>query len=360
MNPKMIKDDSEKPTFEVAAPQESAITPVDADIPKEAIIENASDKTQPQGDAENLDLNDSGNSQEPEPENSRNGVLTILSAIVVALVVIWVVSALFPLVKFVLESQGWRMWVSLAVVSIPLLAILIAMGVCIREYFRLPRIVQFSEKDYVGREDRLVRLIKDKYLDRIKVSGNAASELVGEKAAKTLEFLRKQDLNACQWISEFKRFQDEQQEYAHKQIGRFSTRIGAATAVSQMRGADMLSVFVLSALMILQLAKIYNQRMSAVSAFRLSLRWCANVYIAGEAQTVTRKVAQIAGKVIELGANVVGGFVGNPNVGTAAKGAIGGVAAGVGMAAEFSINKCLAAKLGRFAKERLQVLLTSE
>jgi hypothetical protein len=143
---------------------------------------------------------------------------------------------------------------------------------------------------------------------------------------------------------------------ADREISKFSTRIGATAAISQTRLTDMIAVVVLSAMMLLKLAQLYNQRVSTLGAVRLALRWGTNVYVAGEAQSVTGKIAKGIGKFVGVVATAGGSFIGQPTIGASAAKAIDMTSNAIGLGAEFAVNKILAKKLGAFAHKQLHAL----
>lgn len=294
-----------------------------------------------------------------EIDDGHSWALRMAVAIVVMICVVWLCSSLHPFVRLIVETEGWKCVLACIACAVLLLVILLCLLCVVWGYFHLPKIVRYSRKKYEGKEKKLASLLSCRYVNRIQESKRAAYEaLIGKAAADELRKLRemsvKRDFSA--WLEQFETYQRTLDKQADREISRFSTRIGATTAISQTRATDMIAVVVLSAMMLLKVARIYNQRMSALSALRLALRWGANVYVAGETQSVTGKIAKGIGKVVGVVATAGGSFIGQPAIGASAAKAIDMTSSAIGFGAEFAVNKILAKKLGTFAHKQLHAL----
>ncbi len=286
--------------------------------------------------------------------------LRIVVAIALTVCVVWLFSCLHPFVKLILETDGWSRVMAWVMFAVPATLMLACLAYVVWGYLHLPKIVKYSLKKYGGRETKLASMLSRRYLARISEGKEDAYEsLVGEDAARELRMLRgmSAEEDSIAWLEQFKKYQSALDKKADREISKFSTRIGATTAISQTRATDMIAVIALSAIMLLKLARIYNQRMSTLSALRLALRWVANVYVAGEAQSVTRKIAkQVIGGLGKLAAPLGTAF-GHPIEGAAAAKGLDMAAGAVGIAAEFAVNKFLARKLGVVAHKQLHALI---
>lgn len=283
--------------------------------------------------------------------------LRMAVAIVITLSAVWLFSCLYPFVKLILETKEWDRIIALCMFAVPAILILICFVYVVWGYFHLPKIIKYSRKAYQGKESKLALLLLRRYISRIRYSKNAYAELVGDHAADVFDKLRGLGVDKySEWLKLFETYQCALDEQAKHEISKFSMRIGATTVISQTRATDMIAVVVLSAMMLLKLARIYNQRMSTMSALRLAVRWSANVYVAGETQTVSRKVAKVIGKAAGVAATAIGAFVGQPVIGAGTAKACDMASGAIGIGAEFAVNKILAKKLGAFAHKQLHVL----
>lgn len=297
-----------------------------------------------------------------EVEDGCSWSLRIAVAIVLTFCGVWLFSCLHPFVRLILEAEGWRFWLALFMFLVPATMILLCLLYVVWGYFHLPKIIKYSEKAYrdKGRETKLALLLSKRYIGRIRCSMNAYKSLVGDDAAGEFDKLRKMAVeDSPAWLEQFKSYQKALDKQAGREISKFSTRIGATAVVSQMRATDMIAVIVLSAMMLLKLARIYNQRLSTVSALRLALRWGANVYVAGETQEFSKKIAKgtlkIVGKMADLAGKVLP-VPAAPLAGSGTAKACDMISDAVGLGAEFAINKILAKKLGTFARTQLHAL----
>lgn len=287
--------------------------------------------------------------------------LRIVTAIALTLCAVWLFSCLHPFVKLILETDGTSRVMAWVLFAVPAALIFACFVYVVWGYLHLPKIVRYSRKKYVGKESKLVWLLSRRYVSRIQGPKGAYEALIGEDAAEELVKLRGTSIvNTLIWLEQFDKYQSALYKQAEREISKFSTRIGASTIVSQMRATDMIVVVVLSAMMLLKLARIYNQRMSIMSALRLALRWGVNVYVAGESQAFSQKLAKgilnFTGKTVAAAGNVIP-VPGAPALGAGAAKMCDMASGAVGIAAEFAINKILARKLGVFAHKQLQALI---
>ena len=299
----------------------------------------------------------------PDSEIDDGGSWTLWMAILIVLTMcfVWLFSCLHPFLKLIFETEKGSLSNTIALFIFGILSTLIlaCFVFVVVGYFHLPRIVRYSRKKYEKRQQKLASLLSRRYIKRIQDEKAAVYEsLIGKDAASELKKLRTMsaEIDPCAWLKQFEAYQSTLDKQADREISKFSTRIGATAAISQTRLTDMIAVVVLSAMMLLKLAQLYNQRVSTFGAVRLALRWGTNVYVAGEAQSVTGKIAKGIGKFVGVVATAGGSFIGQPTIGASAAKAIDMTSNAIGLGAEFAVNKILAKKLGAFAHKQLHAL----
>lgn len=97
------------------------------------------------------------------------------------------------------------------------------------------------------------------------------------------------------WMTDFRNFQNRQDEAAHRITEKAAVRIAAATATSRWAAVDMVSTLILSSKMIADIARIYNRRVSPRQSFRLALEWAVGVAVSGQAGEVGGQVGTSVG-----------------------------------------------------------------
>lgn len=213
---------------------------------------------------------------------------------------IWLYCQLLPLVRIALSYEGWRLYVALAVVLVPVLVLAALVARALLLFRRLPPIAQLNEAEMDGLE--LKRRLQRRYLAKLP----ASSEYVRRCGFKDPELVRglldglrsESSLHSDEtgWLDEFRRFQALQDARAKEIVSRCCKLIALKTAAIPWRVLDMLCVFYNSTRMVSELAAVYNRRMSRADAFRLVCRWCAAIYISGELGSIMESSAQAGGE----------------------------------------------------------------
>ena len=122
------------------------------------------------------------------------------------------------------------------------------------------------------------------------------------------------------WMTDFRNFQNRQDEAALAIVKRAAIHIAAATATSRWAAVDMASTLFLSSKMITDIARLYNRRISARQSFRLAIGWATGIAVSGEAGTFAGKAGDAVGEKVsewieksfstETIAGTVGSFLG--------------------------------------------------
>lgn len=292
--------------------------------------------------------------------------LTVISVIAVSLLAIWLVSVFQPLIAMVLSSTGWRLAIASILLATVIVAMLSIIGVVVYRYFKLPKIVSF-DRGKMNNDEKLARILKKKYLKRwMGYKFNEKKETNAAKLNECLKWLQENDTrDASAWLDKLKEFQDELDKAADDAIGRFSTRIGGYTVVSQLKMTDIFAVIFFSTLMLRYLGELYRQRVAVHTAVKISAHWIANVYFSGWLQgrmkTIIAKAANALGTLAKVAAPVVGvaGESVAPGSGTGfltGAGMTHVAGAAISYAGEFFVNKLLAKRLGNYYKNNLHFL----
>lgn len=213
---------------------------------------------------------------------------------------IWLYCQLLPLVRIALSYEGWRLYVALAVVLVPVLVLAALVARALLLFRRLPPIPQLTVADMDGLE--LKHRLQRRYLAKLP----ASSEYVRRCRFKEPELVRglldglrsESSLHSDEtgWLDEFRRFQALQDARAKEIVSRCCKLIALKTAAIPWRVLDMLCVFYNSTRMVSELAAVYNRRMSRADAFRLVCRWCAAIYVSGELGAIMESSAQAGGE----------------------------------------------------------------
>ena len=98
------------------------------------------------------------------------------------------------------------------------------------------------------------------------------------------------------WMTDFRNFQNRQDEAAHRITEKAAVRIAAATATSRWAAIDMVSTLLLSSKMIADIARLYNRRVSPRQSFRLALEWAVGVAVSGQAGEVGGQMGNSVGE----------------------------------------------------------------
>ena len=286
---------------------------------------------------------------------------------IISIVVSWIVSMAFPMVQAVLPAEGPTKILVLGIMAfIPVLLILVV-GVMVgiklwMMYWRLPSNVDYRYADFKEKEEELRKNLRKKYLGYFK-KRKGYGQIIGPDAHKMVDALLDPshdcDINIKEWFVKYKEFQDKLIEQAKRVRNKYAMAVGAFTAFSRQSKLDAACVFFFSTLMVFEMAKIFNKRMSKFGALKTVILYSVNIFAASQIQTMGRGVV----KVVCMGVGaVVGALLGPTALASAVDGAKAGVEVGdtvaevAGAAIEFGINKRLAEQLGdRAIKEFVAV-----
>lgn len=305
-----------------------------------------------------------------DEDTSNTSMLMVIGIVFVAILVIWIVSILQPLVQMVLVSSGSKLIIAYVMLAIPVIAIAVSIIALLYQYFKTPKLINFNRVKF-NNDKRLAKILRKKYLPRWRgYEFSMKQEHNAEKLNECLDWLRKKDIkDGKAWLDKVAEFQKELDVAADEAISKFSRRIGGYAVLSQAKITDMITVIFFSTLMLRYLCGLYRQRVSLVTAFRLSCFWITNVYFAGWLQgnmkAIGRKISKAFGSVAKF-AIVPGAVTAEAATVGASGGAAGalaatligkGAASAISYGSEFLLNKILAKQLGMYYKKNLHVLI---
>ena len=274
------------------------------------------------------------------------GWLRPLCIAIVAIAIVWVMRMFLPLIQMLLSSKSFsgQWWIYLLMVVVPLLAIGYAAWVSWRTFLALPKGVNCYYKDYVGREDKLRKLLIKDYLSNFKKRRRGLDRQTAEHIEKLCLGKRNDDwLDDDHWIEEYKKFQGNLKKKAEEIKNAAAKKLGTFTVVSQESLLDRIGVLFFSSLMVLNIAKVFNKRMTTIGAMKTTVFWAMNLYLGGKVQNLGRNAASLisggAGMAVEKlsGSKVLGSIVEKV------------VKGGGGFVVEYTGNAFLAEKLGDMA-----------
>ena len=290
---------------------------------------------------------------EPADDRARWSPFPFLARAALAVFFVWLYCQLLPLVRIALSYEGWRLYVALAVVLVPVMILAALVVRALLLFRRLPPIAQLKEADMDSLE--LKRRLQRRYLAKLP----ASSDYVRRCGFKDPDLVRglldglrsESSLHSDEtgWLDEFRRFQAIQDARAKEIVSRCCKLIALKTAAIPWRVLDMLCVFYNSTRMVSELATVYNRRMSRTDAFRLVCRWCAAIYISGELGTIMESSAQAGG---EYAAD----WLNDGDLVTGVAQSMPVLAKLAGKAIEGGVNAYFAYRMGRRAIESFRVL----
>lgn len=290
-------------------------------------------------------------------ETENRSVYKLITAIVVAVVLVWLSSMLTPMVRNVCESNGWGRVAAVVWLLIPLTAIGYAVVQGWRVFCGLSPSVKVKASEYLGRErDRgskldLKSLLMSRYLPHFPLDPKCKAQ-IGDDAFGRLKVLKEdRQVLPDDWLDDFKAFQDELCEVAKVVVEDYAGKVGLGTAASTSRRFDIVITLFLSAQMLMAVANLFRHRMTRLGALKTVIFWSFNLWVSGQLQRVVAKAVQGAANIAGVGtaASVVLNAP-EPSVALLAERAAKGVVAkAAGMVIEGGVNRILARKLGEMA-----------
>ena len=299
---------------------------------------------------------------------------------------LWLYFQLAGLFRIVLECQGGWRYVALVFFAIPIIVLLY---VAVRSWLifrKLPRREQvrgdLSVSD-VAKKEELKDAIKP-YIDGLRKKENYAAVFKSEDRQKVSECISRlcdgsRYSDAGGWIDDFSRFQKDQEGRAYEVVKTYCALVALKTAACPWKAIDMIIVFVNLTLMVEEIARVYNRRVSRGGAFRLLCHWFASIYISGELGAITEQASDKVAEWMMGGDGAKSGLRAGTAVAEAtadqvSQGVADGVANGgmfesltsvfsasipvlsrfAGKAAEGAINAFLAYRMGKRAIEEFQ------
>lgn len=278
-----------------------------------------------------------------------NRFLRMTATICLCLVGIWLVGILTDLCRNIAAAQTIPgiVWFSLLLAAQLFLVAYVFVSVR-RIFVRLPTVPQLREKDFIGQEDALRDKIKKEYLATFPDPSKyvAEAQFQGDPAREARDKLARlrehRYAGANDFVRDFEAFQSMQDERAAEVIKHHAVLIGLKTAASPWKIVDMLAVFYNGTIMICRIATVYHRKTTRAEAFRLILRWFANIYVSGE-------LGAIAEGASDTIAQTIGNWIGKEGFGPLLQSSAPMLSKFVGKAAEGSANAYLAYRLGRKA-----------
>ena len=303
---------------------------------------------------------DEDNKPTPIQKSTKSGLSVMKFCMVSVLLVFgfWLYVQMASLLRFALECDGWRMYVAFAMFAVPVVALSWAIAFALRMVLRMPRFEQVCCSR--GDGSRLLRQkLCDGYLRRITISDyiRECDFADGKRVESDYDRLvDKFKIPSDQaWLEGFLRFQENQVAQANTAVRKYCTLIGLKTAMCPWKIIDVVCVLVNTTLMVLQIASIFNRRISSIAASRLVVHWCANLYVSGELGEVVEKAASSAGQTVADAAKEQDWF-GDGNFGDFVGHSLPTLSKWVGKAAEGATNAYLACRIGKLAIEEFKAV----
>ena len=270
--------------------------------------------------------------------------------IICTAVVVWLLAQILSLFASAEAMHGVGRVVAYVAAwgSVALVGVVAAWGLALLR--RFPKVPQVAAGAYVGRETELRQRLMKGYLAAIVrpeeyVREAGFADEARAAVAERIGLLKRAGGiagEAVNWLVEFKALQTIQDERAEEIVGKHMKSVAIKTAVSPWKLLDALAVFYNSAMMIFEIAKVYNRRTTKAGAVRLALRWAFNIYVAHE-------VGQVAESGMDMVTDAAGQFMKPHGI----SGAIASSLPLVGMiaskAVEGGANALFARSLGRKA-----------
>ena len=267
---------------------------------------------------------------------------------IIAIVVVLVMRMVLPLIQVVVDSELFspRWWIYLCMLLVPMAAIGYAIYMAIRTFISLPKGVSCRYKDYENQKGKLRTMLTKDYLYGFR-RNNWLKNRIGKGAIEKLDCLclKRNDpkyLTDDKWIEEYGEFQVQLREKAKEIKEKYAKRTACFTVLSQASRLDIVGILFFSSLMIFEIAKIFNKRMSKIGAIKTAVFWAMNLYLGGQLQNMGRNASKVTAEVVESVAKKLTGVA-------VANGLSLGVKALLGLGLEYQANKVLCEKLGEYA-----------
>lgn len=220
------------------------------------------------------------------------------AALVIVLVTIWILAQLMSLFASAQSMDGVAGIVAtcFAYLALALVVALVLWGLWLLR--RLPNVPKVYASDYAESPEAFRLVLQRGYLARLGdaleyVKRAGFDEKTAVEVAERIRRLRtrsnealKSDDGYLDWPAAMRLLQEKQDERAGDIINRAMGLIAVKTAASPWKIVDSLAVFYVSAMMIFEIARVYNRRTTKFGALRLAGRWAFNIYIAREMSTV--------------------------------------------------------------------------
>lgn len=224
-----------------------------------------------------------------------------------------------------------------------------------RLFSHLPKIDSVKESEYAHDPLNLMKRVKSDYISPILKRKDAYAadlkltadhELIG----KLFDLSSDRYVDSLAFLEDFKLFQRQQGEKAAKIIFEHAKQVAIKTAASPWKIVDMLSVFYNSSSMIYEIALVYNRQIRRSQAFRLSLRWMFNIYIAGELGAIADKSGEAIDQSIRT-------MIGDQDVSSLVAPALPLLSKFIGKFAEGGVNAYNVYRLGKCAVAEFKYLV---
>ena len=266
----------------------------------------------------------------------------------VCVFLLWLYFQLAWLFKTVLECEGWRFWVALAIFAIPVSVLSYVAARLCKVFRRLPAREQVNLTEDSNLKEKVDKL--KQYMKELPEDYDSVYERTErEDVKKQIENLRDESAHSDPkgWRDSFYSFERRQEDRALALVKSCCKHVALKTAACPWKAVDMAIVFVNSTLMIEKIARVYNRRVSRPAALRLLFRWFMNIYISGEIGAVTENAAQKASDKVESW--LTNGDSADDSIAGMVSASLPIVSKIVGKVAEGAINAYFAYRMGRRA-----------
>ena len=237
---------------------------------------------------------------------------------------VYISANLISLIKLCVDGNG------LVRIVVGIVIVLLVSMICFCAYYawRLLRKLPEFKKVQEGAKDEQTRKILYDYIKEFPYAENFAGAYANgayfSDSVRKLKNLDFEDKGYCEIESEFKEFQNRQEEVALVIAKDCAIATGLKIAASPWKSADVLIVFINTVLMTCAIARVYNRRFDKHQALRYVIKWLGVLYVAGQGEEIKEKVADAVSENLEVGSNVLTAVLGK-FVGKAAEGGLIGL-----------------------------------
>ncbi len=213
-------------------------------------------------------------------------IVKTLTSILVGCVGIWLLLVVYDAVVNVIAAKT----LAERIMAYGLLAVLLGLILFVvvqvkRLFFGMPKFDQVKKDDYDD-DPSMLRSALRSYVEMFPEPAEFASQIHVKEDGDAMRMLARLKSgvysDSAGYMSDFEQFQACLDERAREICARYSALIGIKTAISSWAIVDAMAVFFNSTIMICEIARVYNRKANAFAAFRLALRWVANIYISGQ------------------------------------------------------------------------------